>query len=134
MANHVCHGPLKLGRVAADESTVAAHEPARITVLDDVNPSYDARIERLDRERLQLEVACAVPLGTPVKVESDGTVMLGDVCYCQPHAGAFQVGVRLEQAFTMSEDLCRLMRQLSTDSVAAPHPVFVQKQSARWRE
>jgi hypothetical protein len=56
----------------------------------------------------------AVPVGTPIGVQSDAKLVLGEVCYCNglPEGNKFAVGLELEHALANTADLARLAHRL----------------------
>ena len=54
--------------------------------------------------------------GAAVRIDVDGTVLLGEVCYCVPENGMHAVGVHLKHAITLSDELARLMQGLLGES------------------
>ena len=65
---------------------------------------------------MRLVLEHEVPVGVPVRVDVDGTVLLGEVCYCGGEGNSFCAGIELEHALTMSEELAALMRGLTGET------------------
>ena len=64
----------------------------RVTVLD---PSYReiiASVIDVSDGGLCLWLLRRIPAGTPVKVETADTLLLGDICYCRPDGEGYRVG------------------------------------------
>ena len=61
---------------------------------------------------LKLRVPMLVPCGTPIKIEGGDTLMLGQVCRCEPEEGAYTVGVQLSETLSSLMDLELLNRAL----------------------
>jgi hypothetical protein len=57
-----------------------------------------------------------IPVGGAVRVDVDGTLLLGEVCHCHSEDQNFAVELELDQALTVSEELSRLMRGLQDAS------------------
>jgi hypothetical protein len=93
---------------------------ARLRVLAYPNTEHEGHIAVLDGCRLDVKSPAAIPPGSPVRVESGGTVFLGEVRGCRPNSAGYDVSVRLEQAFTLSDDLRRLMCQLAQETLEEP--------------
>jgi len=89
-----------------------ANEPARVTVLGDTNRALAGRMVNLSGRGMRLLLDQDVPVGVPVRVDVDGTILLGEVCYCAMEGNSYCVGIDLEHALTMSEELAALMRGL----------------------
>ena len=94
--------------------------PARLRILAYPNSEHEARIAALDGCRLEVQSAAAVPPGSPIRLESDGTVFLGEVLGCRPNSAGHEIAVSLEQSFTLSDDLRRLMCQLAEETLEEP--------------
>jgi len=65
---------------------------------------------------LQLRLPKPVPCGTPVKIDGNNTLMLGEVCRCEPAEGAYAVGVQLSQALSSLKELELLNRSLTGEA------------------
>ena len=61
---------------------------------------------------LQLRVPMPVACGTPVKIDGKNTLMLGEVCRCEPEEGAYTVGVQLSHTLPSLMELELLKRAL----------------------
>ena len=61
---------------------------------------------------MHLRMPESVPCGTSVKIEGNNTIMLGDVCRCEPAEGAFMVGVQLSGTLSSVTELEQLNRAL----------------------
>ena len=98
------------------ESRFHVDESVQVTVLDQTQPVVAGRLVNLSGKGMRLSLDSEVPVGAPVRVDMDGTMLLGEVCYCYPEGATWALGLRLEHALTHSDDLARLMRQLVGDS------------------
>ena len=65
---------------------------------------------------MRLLLEGAVHPGAAIRIDVDGTVLLGEVCCCMPEKGAHTVGVHLRHAITLSDELARLMQGLLGES------------------
>ena len=54
---------------------------------------------------LQLRVPAPIPCGTPIKIDGKNTLMLGEVCRCEPAEGAYTVGVQLSHTLASLMEL-----------------------------
>jgi hypothetical protein len=61
---------------------------------------------------LQLRVPAPLPCGTTVKIDGKNTLMLGEVCRCEPAEGAYTVGVQLSHTLSSLMELELLNRAL----------------------
>ena len=57
----------------------------------------EAYLLEISGSGLQLRVPKRIPCGAPVKIDWNNTLMLGEICRCEPEAGAYTVGVQLSQ-------------------------------------
>jgi hypothetical protein len=63
---------------------------------------------------MQLKLPKYVTIGSPVKVEADDTLSLGEVSYCRPADDGYFVQVEILQALHNVNELTRLARALLT--------------------
>ena len=61
---------------------------------------------------LHLRLPKPVPCSTPVKIDGNNTLLLGEVCRCEPSDGAYSVGVQLSQTMSSLKELELLHRSL----------------------
>lgn len=87
--------------------------PAKVTVLGNNPTEIHGSIVNLSGKGMRILLEAAVPAGSAVRIDVDGTVLLGEICYCQPEGFCYAAGFELEQAFTLSEELAALMRGIS---------------------
>jgi len=80
------------------ELRLKARQPVTLTVLG-AQASYliEGCVLDMSGSGLQLRVPMPVACGTPVKIDGKNTLMLGEVCRCEPEEGAYTVGVQLSQ-------------------------------------
>ena len=90
--------------------------PVKVTVLTEPETTLTGRIENLSGKGMRLVLDAAIPVGAPIRVDLDGTLLLGEACYCRQEGDRCAAGVQLEHTLTLSEDLARLMRQLLAES------------------
>jgi hypothetical protein len=57
----------------------------------------------------------AIPVGAAVKAETEDSMMLGEVCYCEAQAIGFLVGLKLNQVLSGLGELARLNRRVMGD-------------------
>ena len=94
-------------------------EPVRVTVLGGTKFEANGRIVNVSGRGMRLRINARVPVGAAIRVDVDGSLLLGEVAYCQADGEFFAVGLQLEQALTISEELSRLMRRLMEESAGA---------------
>lgn len=61
---------------------------------------------------LKLRASSPVPCGTPIKIDSKNTLMLGEVCRCEPEGEAYTAAVQLCHTLSSLMDLELLNRAL----------------------
>ncbi len=108
--------PILLLMDRRSESRFQTDEPVQVTVLGQTQPVVAGRLANLSGKGMRLLLESPVPVGAPIRVDMDGTMLLGEVCYCYPEGAKWAIGLQLEHALTHSDDLARLMRQLVGDS------------------
>jgi PilZ domain len=91
-------------------------EPVRVTVLGGTKIEADGRIVNISGRGMRLLINTQVPAGAAIRVDVDGSLLLGEVAYCYADGEQYAVGLQLEQALTISEELSRLMRRLIEES------------------
>jgi hypothetical protein len=98
------------------EPRFRADEPVKVTLLGEPETVISGRIVNLSGKGMRLMLESPAPLGAAIRVEIDGTILLGEVCYCYPEGATYAAGLQLEQALTLSEELGRLMLRLLEES------------------
>ena len=66
----------------------------------------------LDGKTMQLKLPQYLNIGSPVKVEADDTMSLGEVSYCRPDGDGYVAWVEIFQALHNVHELTRLARAL----------------------
>ena len=94
------------------ERRYPADEPVTVTILGGENCVISGRVVNLSGKGMRLVLEREAPIGAPVRVDVDGTILLGEVCYCAREGNSYYAGLELEHALTMSEELASLMRGL----------------------
>jgi len=84
-----------------------------LTVLDVKSRRLiEACVLDMSGSGLQLRVPVPIPCGTPIEIEGGDTLMLGNVCRCEPVEGAYAVGVQISQTLSSLMELELLNRAL----------------------
>jgi len=65
---------------------------------------------------LQLRAPMPIPSGAAIKIEGGNTLMLGEVCRCEPADGAYEVGIQVSQTLSSLTELERLNRSLTGEA------------------
>jgi hypothetical protein len=97
------------------EARIPSDRAVRVTLLGDIDTPLKARVKDMSGNGIGLELERAVPAGTPLKIELDDAVVLGEVVYCRQDGASFTVGVHLEQVLTGLAELRRAMEAFSDD-------------------
>jgi hypothetical protein len=87
---------------------------AAFTNLDGAETSLACQVLGLDGHTMQLKLPKCVDIGSPVKVEGNDTLSLGEVSYCCPTADGYLVWVEVLESLRNVTELSRLSRALLT--------------------
>jgi hypothetical protein len=96
-----------------------ADEPVHVTVLGECETKLLGRITNYSAHGMGLVIYSPVSIGAAVKVEWSNTLLLGEVCYCQPAGEGYAIGLQLEHALYNTAELARLAKRL-LDEVSQP--------------
>jgi hypothetical protein len=81
-------------------------------VLGDGEGAMDGTVVDVSNYGMGLIIPEPLPLGTPIKIEAHNELLLGEVCYCDPHAGAYRVGLAVKHRLANLAQLNSLNRAL----------------------
>jgi hypothetical protein len=87
---------------------------AALTCLGDREATQSCLIVQIQGRNMLVKLPQYVQIGSPVKVEADDTMSLGEVSYCRPEGDDYIVEVELLQALHNVNELSRLARALLT--------------------
>jgi len=90
-----------------------------ITVFGEPDIRLPARVKNVSTRGIGLELQGPVAVGSPVKIEVEDCLFLGEVIYCRQDEASFFVGVELEQALYGLAELARALGA-SSDSCSSP--------------
>ena len=90
-----------------------------ITLFGEPDIRLPARVKNVSTRGIGLELEGPVAIGSPVKIELDDCLFLGEVIYCRQDETSFFVGVELEQALCGLSELARALGAFS-DSCSSP--------------
>ena len=76
------------------------------------NRLLEACVLDISGSGLRLRVPMPVPGDSPVKIDGKNTLMLGQVCRCEPEEGAYTVAVQLSHTLSSLMELELLNRAL----------------------
>ena len=85
---------------------------AALTRLDEAKVTQTCSILGLDGRTMQLQLPQYVTIGSPVKVEANDTMSLGEVSHCRPDGNGYVACVEVLQALHNVTELTRLARAL----------------------
>jgi hypothetical protein len=101
--------------------TLSPDAPVTLTVLDSgPRRQYQGLPIEITGSRMLVRMPACVAVGTPVRMEGDDTLLLGEVCAMQPERDGWVLAVRVEHSLTSLTDLESLNRALMGER--APQP------------
>ena len=84
-----------------------------VTLLSMIGmPPMSGRVRDLSGGGLQLILPNPVPCGSPVKVESEHLVVLGEVCRCEPDQNEYLAGLRVLSISTVANKPSRAIMEV----------------------
>lgn len=86
--------------------------------------NISCEVEGMQGKRLILTTSEEVPESTPVSIECEDTLLLGEVILSSASNQAWRTEIRVEQILTGLQSLMALRAQLLSESVAAPLPLM----------
>ncbi len=108
------------------EPRLKVKQPVTLTVLDAKSRRLiEACVLDISGSGLQLRLPIPVPCGMAVKIEGGDTLMLGEVCRCEPAGGAYAAGVQVSQTLSSLMELELMNRALIGE--AKPKSEFVSQ-------
>ena len=101
------------------EPRLEADQSVWITLFGEPDIRLPARVKNVSTRGIGLELEGPVAIGSPVKIELEDCLFLGEVIYCRQDEASFFVGVELEQALYGLTELARALGAFS-DSSSGP--------------
>jgi hypothetical protein len=92
----------------------------RVTTLGDARAEFPGRIEDSSHHALRLIADRSLPAGSPVMLEMDENLLLGEVMSCRPRGVEFSLCVDLEHSLIHTRELAKLARQLVGEAAGQP--------------
>ena len=84
-----------------------------LTLLDAKSRRFiEACVTDISGSGVQLRVPMPLPCGATIEIEGGDTLILGEVCRCEPVEGAYAVGVQVSQTLPSLMELELLNRKL----------------------
>lgn len=93
---------------------------ACITLLDGSPVPLEGTLVNISADGARLTVGEPLPINVPVRVDVGETLLLGDVCYCQPEAEGYSVGIALAHAVVEATSLNALLTNLENPQPETP--------------
>jgi hypothetical protein len=100
------------------EPRAAANEPARVTILDEKQEHFPARVIDLSGKGLRLGAPRGIASGTLIRVDLQDSILLGEVSHGTEQGSEVQIGVQIEHVLTNLQQLERLRESLLEQSEA----------------
>jgi len=101
-------------------------QPVEITLLEGEQYCGTARVKNVSQKGVQLEVDRIVPIGSPLKIEVENAMALGEVMYCQVEGKTILIGVKLEHVINGLAELSRVLMEFTETPVAERREQLVQ--------
>lgn len=85
---------------------------AALTNLQESEIAQSCAVLDVSGRLMQVKMQKPISVGSPVKVESDDTISLGEVSYCRAEGDSFVIWVDLMEALHNVAEMSRLARAL----------------------
>jgi hypothetical protein len=85
---------------------------AALTNLQEAEIAHSCSVLDVNGHLMQVQLKKPIAVGSPVKVEADDTISLGEVSYCSPEGDNYIVWVALMESLHNVTELSRLARAL----------------------
>jgi len=83
-----------------------------VTALGEPGAELPGEVVSVSEAALHVLLDTPVDVGTAVKAECNDTLMLAEVCHCQPANGYYAVGLKVEHSLLHTTQLARLAEKL----------------------
>jgi PilZ domain len=94
------------------EPRFEAQKTTIVTLLRENGVKLPAVVIEMSGSGVRLLLDRAIAVDSPVKVEHKDFLLLGEVCYCEPGANGFFLGLKIQQVLSNLNDLEKLNRRL----------------------
>jgi hypothetical protein len=98
------------------EQRVDSNESVRVTILDEQKNTLEGNLINLSGKGARISVPAIITPGTPIRVDTKDSILLGEVSHWRKHAGEIQIGLQIEHALTNLQQLARLRDSLLEES------------------
>jgi hypothetical protein len=99
-------------------------EAIEVAVLGEGHSCMIGRILDESDHGFALLLPASVPPGTPIKIEAQDSLVLGEVSYCTHQESGFRVGLVVKHRLAGLADLHRLNRALHSNELPASPNIF----------
>jgi len=96
------------------EPRFAADQAVWVTLLGKVKTRIRGRIRNISGRGIGIEVAQAIPTGTPIQFEVPDGLLLGEAVFCRAEGEQYYVGAELEHALYGLPELAKALQEFST--------------------
>ena len=97
-----------------------ANRRAQVRILSEESSGSDIELPcvllNMSGQGVSIRLDRAIPASAAVRIDLNDSILLGEVCHCEPSGDSFDCGVRLDQALTSVTDLARLMSSIMGES------------------
>jgi hypothetical protein len=105
-----------------------------LTILPEEDAPAAATVESLNAHRVRLRTGVVIAPGTPVRLDLDESLYLGEVSHCEPGGGGYLVSVELRHSLLHLPALHTLVDRLlgeehRPEHLPEPQPVRVRKRT-----
>ncbi len=98
------------------EARVSSTQPALLTILGGEGRKLPVTIENRSQSGLAIRVSQALPLSSPVRIDTGDQLLLGEVCHCSPSGDGYVVGLQVEHVVRHLPALVRLNQVLESEA------------------
>lgn len=98
-------------------------QPAVIQVASgssETRTSVACTFQEMQGKRMHLEAAQRLTISSPVSVECNDAMFLGEVIACSPVAGSWHIEIKVKQILTGLQSLVALRSRLLGEGVSSP--------------
>jgi len=97
------------------EPRFEAQQRIVLTLLEEPRITLPALAVEISGSGMRIFLNRGIPLGTLVKVESDNSLILGEVCHCAVQPNGFLLGLKLLRLLSNLNELANLNRRFFPD-------------------
>jgi hypothetical protein len=109
------------------EPRFETNQPVTVTNLEHPASRFPGHLVNFSNQGIRLCMAARLTPGTAVKVQWDGTMLLGEVIHCRPSEEGYYAGLRLEDALYDTEALAAMTGEHSLHGVSTAADGFIRR-------